>query len=157
MPFQISRSYLDSHFPGRSFGRSMTVSRAGHKAGKLIPKQAATAKAIGAVTTTGTAFALGALEAKYGMPSVGGFVSADLLAGIGLHALGFFGLTGKFEPYANAAANGALAYWAGIKGSLMVQGSHHPGDNRTAGVRGEVHQGARPAMTPEQMWQMQFR
>lgn len=147
MPFKISRSYLDGYKPS---------TRAGLSAGSS--KSSRSARIQSAATIGGTAFALGFVEGKYGMPAIPGVgLTADLIGAVALHALGFFGkLPAKYNGIATDVANGALAYWAGVQGHLVADKT----GGKAAGVRGEslaLGQGARPAIPSEQVWQTQFR
>jgi hypothetical protein len=72
------------------------------------------AAGVAAVETTGTAYAFGFLNGRFGGErgemSIGGVVPIDLLAGTALHALAFFnGLDDEQAPHAHAIGTGALA------------------------------------------------
>ena len=72
------------------------------------------AAGVAAVETTGTAYAFGFLNGRFGGEkgemSIGGVVPVDLLAGTALHALAFFnGLDDEQAPHAHAIGTGALA------------------------------------------------
>jgi hypothetical protein len=72
------------------------------------------AAGVAAVETTGTAYAFGFLNGRFGGEkgemSIGGVVPVDLLAGTALHALAFFGgLEADQESHAHAVGTGALA------------------------------------------------
>jgi hypothetical protein len=69
---------------------------------------------VAAVETTGTAYAFGFLNGRFGGErgemSIGGVVPVDLLAGTALHALAFFGgLESDQESHAHSIGTGALA------------------------------------------------
>src|SRR5437870_13042445 len=69
---------------------------------------------VAAVETTGTAYAFGFLNGRFGGEhgelSIGGVVPVDLLAGTALHALAFFnGLDEEQAPHAHAVGTGGLA------------------------------------------------
>jgi len=69
---------------------------------------------VAAVETTGTAYAFGFLNGRFGGErgemSIGGVVPVDLLAGTALHALAFFGgLEADQESHAHSIGTGALA------------------------------------------------
>ena len=158
MPFQISRSYLADYNPASS----SKPGRAKGMAKGMISKDASKKKAIGALVHVGTGFGLGYAEHKYGMPTVPGYswLSADLIGAVAIHALGFFGKTGKFEGYANDVANAALTYWAGVQGGLMAKPSTLARDVPGSTVKGEYHQisqGVRQPLNAEQLWATQFR
>ncbi len=72
------------------------------------------AAGVAAVETTGTAYAFGFLNGRFGNEhgelSIGGVVPVDLLAGAALHALAFFnGLDEEQAPHAHAVGTGGLA------------------------------------------------
>jgi hypothetical protein len=72
------------------------------------------AAGVAAVETTGTAYAFGFLNGRFGGEkgemSIGGVVPVDLLAGTALHALAFFnGLDDEQAPHAHSIGTGALA------------------------------------------------
>lgn len=152
MPFEISRSYLDNA------GRTPGLAR-GHKHGnKMAMKKgpAAKRKIMSMATVGGTAFGLGALEGKGWLPSLySTWLTADLVAAAGIHALDFFNVFGKYGDVANDVGNGALAYWAGVQGQVMF--SKGAAGGATKGEYPTLNQASRPAMSPEQLWSMQFR
>lgn len=63
---------------------------------------------VSAAEVSGSAFALGLVQGRYGPVSVVG-VPLDLALGAGLHAAGFLGLAGKASGHLHAFADGALA------------------------------------------------
>ena len=72
------------------------------------------AAGVAAVETTGTAYAFGFLNGRFGGErgelSIGGVVPVDLLAGTALHALAFFnGLDEEQAPHAHSIGTGAMA------------------------------------------------
>jgi hypothetical protein len=72
------------------------------------------AAGVAAVETTGTAYAFGFLNGRFGGErgemSIGGVVPVDLLAGSALHALAFFnGLEDEHTSHAHSLGTGALA------------------------------------------------
>jgi len=72
------------------------------------------AAGVATVETTGTAYAFGFLNGRFGGDkgemSIGGVVPIDLLAGTALHALAFFnGLDEEQAPHAHSIGTGALA------------------------------------------------
>ena len=72
------------------------------------------AAGVAAVETTGTAYAFGFLNGRFGGEhgemSIGGVVPVDLLAGTALHALAMFnGLEDEQLSHAHSVGNGALA------------------------------------------------
>ena len=72
------------------------------------------AAGVAAVETTGTAYAFGFLNGRFGGEhgemSIGGVVPVDLLAGTALHALAFFnGLDDEQSPHAHSIGTGALS------------------------------------------------
>jgi len=72
------------------------------------------AAGVAAVETTGTAYAFGFLNGRFGGEhgemSIGGVVPVDLLAGTALHALAFFnGLDDDQAPHAHSIGTGAMA------------------------------------------------
>jgi hypothetical protein len=161
--FKMSKSYLDDLIVPRS---SNIVPPTGRKMGmKFAGKKKAMEVGIGAATAIVAGGGLGYIEGKFGMPQwFNGWVSLDMLGGIALHAAGLFGLTGHgdYAHIIHDAANGALAYWAGVQGLKMAGvKATVTRDGKAATVMGVG--GKRPAMvqgnrnlTPEQIWAMQF-
>ena len=83
----------------------------------------ATEQAIGTVVTVGVATGFSYARARMGTDGrilVGG-VDADLLAGLGLHVLAFFGAFGKYHAFGHSAGNGALACYGTHKGYELGQ------------------------------------
>lgn len=78
----------------------------------------ATEAAIGTVVTVGTATGFSYARARLGDNGrilLAG-VDADLLAGLGLHVVAFFGGFGKYSSVGHSAGNGALACYGVHKG-----------------------------------------
>jgi hypothetical protein len=72
------------------------------------------AAGVAAVETTGTCYAFGFLNGRFGGErgemSIGGVVPIDLLAGTALHAVAFFnGVDEEQSPHAHSIGTGALA------------------------------------------------
>ena len=62
------------------------------------------------------AFAAGLVAGRFGPVSVGP-LSANLLAGLGLHALGLFGVFGRHSDHAHNLADGVLSVYAATLGA----------------------------------------
>src|SRR5574343_891916 len=89
------------------------------------------------------AFALGAMQGRFGSVSVVG-VPAELGAAIGLHALGAFGVGGEAAKHLHSFGDGALASYLSTLGrgvGLSWQGS--------TGVKGEL--GGGDKLSPEEI------
>lgn len=99
---------------------------------------------VAAVETTGTAYAFGFLNGRFGGErgemSIGGVVPVDLLAGTALHALAFFGgLESDQESHAHSIGTGALA-------SCAYRYGHRLGESMAvdAGAKANAIRGAAP-------------
>lgn len=146
----------------------------GEKAIRTLEKEKETnkvmaAKGVRALATVGTTFAFGAIDGYRrtdpnvsGIPSWGSeYISADLIAGLGLHALAMYGskqLGESGTAAAEAAGNGALAYYAAHYGVVAGQALKKKMDEKGAAAKGvdELTEGHREALTPEQLYQAQF-
>jgi hypothetical protein len=115
MSFHISKSYLDKHLAPVSRGAGLSKSASGGGKAALVKR------GISVAVQGGTGFALGMVEAKFGMPKVWGPFTADVLAGFGLQALLAFkpALLGKAGSYVDDASKAAIVYWAGAQGNIM--------------------------------------
>lgn len=63
---------------------------------------------VSSAEVSGSAFALGVVQGKYGPVSVVG-IPLDLTVAAGLHLAGFLGLAGKASPHLHSFGDGALA------------------------------------------------
>ena len=153
----------------------------GERAIKTLAKEKETMKKMAgvgsrALATIGTTFAFGTLDGYRetkaadgvtrvsGIPTIGSeYISADLIAGLGFHALALYGKLGESgEAMAESAGNGALAYYAAHWGVVAGQAIKKKMDERAAGTSAKgvdelTEGGYREALTPEQMFQAQFR
>lgn len=172
MPFHISRSYLDANLakaPRVGASRKLGLNK-GEKGGSGL-KAPKVKRLFGGAITGGTAFGLGYLEGKMGMPKVGPF-SADVIGAAALHTFLFFApqVVGEYGFAVEGIANGALSYWAGVQGALLAGisrnappppakrldwgGKDNKGTEPGAAILGEY--GGQP-MSPAQQWSTQFR
>lgn len=72
--------------------------------------------------TIGGGLAVGAIRGKYGAIEVGPGVPLELIAGAGLHAIGFLDLAGKHSEHVHNLGNSVLTTWAAIEGLKMAGG-----------------------------------
>jgi hypothetical protein len=87
---------------GRWKARAQTVAKTGERATERIVRT---------VEVSAAGFALGMAKGKWG-PSLSVWgIPVDLIAGLGLHGLGYLGVAGKHEDHLHAFGDGALAVW----------------------------------------------
>ena len=104
MPLKISASEVKQALTdvNRWRQRAQGVAKAGEKTTERIVRT---------VEVSAAGFALGLVKGKWGARiSVWG-VPVDLIAGVGLHALGYLGVAGKAQDHLHAFGDGALAVW----------------------------------------------
>ena len=104
MPLKISASEVKQALTdvNRWRTRAQGVAKAGEKTTERIVRT---------VEVSAAGFALGLVKGKWGAGiSVWG-VPVDLIAGVGLHALGYLGVAGKAQDHLHAFGDGALAVW----------------------------------------------
>lgn len=133
-------------------------------------------KATSAAIVIGSAAAVSYAEAKWGLPAIrfskenekpsmmDHFGTADFLVGAGIMALSLWGkIPATYDSYALDASKGILAHWASVTVFNSIEfgkddkGLPHKQHPVTRGaVAGQLNQGGRRAISPEQAWQGQF-
>lgn len=103
--------------------------------------EAAIATVVNTSEVSASAFLFGLAQGKFGGISLVG-VPVDLLAGLGLHILGFAGIGGKNANHLHAFADGALAsFFTGLGRQVGVT-IQTPADKeriaQSAGMAGEI-------------------
>jgi len=104
MPLKVSASEVKHALTevNRWRQRAQTVSKSGEKTTERIVRT---------VEVGAAGFAVGLIKGKWGSSiSVWG-VPVELIAGVGLHALGYLGVAGKAQDHLHAFGDGALAVW----------------------------------------------
>ncbi len=109
---------------------------------------------VGAVETSGAAFAMGVVQGRYGRVEVGP-VPVDLLSGLALHGAAFAGIGGRNSNHLHHLGNGCLASYmttigTGVGADLrkkslssgMAGDFSAPGGNEGGGVLTDEEQAA---------------
>jgi len=136
MPLKISAQEVKQALTdvNRWRTRAQGVAKAGEKTTERIVRT---------VEVSAAGFALGLVKGKWGAGISVWSVPVDLIAGVGLHALGYLGVAGKAQDHLHAFGDGALAVWfsglgAGVGARIGGPGRSAAFDQaRQSGMLGE--------------------
>jgi hypothetical protein len=131
MPLKISAAEVKNALTevNRWRAKAQGIAKSGEKTTERIVRT---------VEVSAAGFAIGVVKGKWGADAKVWGVPVDLIAGVGLHALGYLGIAGKAQEHLHAFGDGALAIWFSGLGAGV-------GANWAGGPKLAAYQGAKQA------------